>query len=352
MTSPNSSEPGTAQRRIQGALALCAVAALLVYAAWPWLPRRGSRPPRSIVVYGFSILGEAMTEGIFPSFQTQWRRQTGETVEFASSFAGSGTVTNQILLGVPADVAILALEPDAERLATGGATSPGSWRKLPFSGVVNRTPFVILVRPGNPKKIRRFADLARPGVAVVHPDPLTSGGANWAILAEYGAGLRAPGGSPESARRLLSGIWRNVVAQAASARAARTQFENGFGDALITYEQEAAWDRSLGKLPFDVVYPESTILSEHVAVLIERNVSPKRRRLIEEFLRFLWSETAQRTFVRYGFRSVESRYESTGTASAAIPDAFTVESLGGWSRAKPEIIDAVWRNQVLRELHR
>ena len=214
-------------------LAAALLAGLFAWAVWPWLPRAGAaRPPRAIVFYGFSILAEAMNDTIFPAFEKRWLESGGEPVTVAASFAGSGTVTNQIVLGVPAELALLSLESDAERLADAGVIPQGSWKSLPHAGVVNRTPFVILVRPGNPKGIHDFADLARPGVKVVHADPLTSGGASWAVLAEYGAGARA--GGREAGERLLFGIWKNVVAQASSARAARTQFDNGFGDALVT----------------------------------------------------------------------------------------------------------------------
>ena len=325
-------------------------AALLLFALWPWIASRRPRG-RTIVFYGFSILGDAMNDGIFPAFQKAWQEKTGERVEFIGSYGGSGTVTNQIVLGAPADAAVVALEPDAERLAAAGATPPGSWRDLPFQGIVNRTPFVILVRPGNPKGIRDFADLARPGIRIVHPDPLTSGGANWAILAEYGAGMRRDPRLPSAGFDLLLGIWRNVIAQASSARAARTQFENGFGDALITYEQEAVWDRSRGKLKSEVVYPRSTILSEHTFVLIHRNLTGQRRDLAEGFARFLWSESAQRIFVRYGFRSVfEPLNDNPGFGR--IEDPFRVGDLGGWKKAKKEILEGVWRNRVLREIHR
>jgi sulfate transport system substrate-binding protein len=214
---------------------------------------------------------------------------------------------------------------------------------------VDRTPFVILVRRGNPKGIRDFADLARPGVRIVHPDPLTSGGALWAILAEYGAGERVRSGG---GRDLLLGIWRNVVAQASSARGARTQFENGFGDALVTYEQEAVWDRSRRVLPFEVVYPRATVLSEHTAVVLDRNVSPGRRALIDAFTAFLWSEEAQRIFVRYGFRSVDDRWNAENRGFGAIADPFGVEAFGGWPRARAEIVDRVWRDDVMKAVRR
>ena len=334
--------------RTRSAFAALLCAGLLLWALWPALFRRSSAAPRTIVFYGFSILGEAMNDGIFPAFRSRWKDTTGETVEFAASFAGSGTITNQVLLGVPADLALVALDLDARRIAAGGRTREESWRELPHGGVVNRTPFVILVRTGNPKGIHGFEDLARPGVRIVHPDPLTSGGALWAIVAEYGAGeIARPGGG----RELLLGIWRNVVAQSSSARAARTQFENGFGDALVTYEQEAVWDRSRRRLPFDVVYPRATALSDHTVVVLDRNVAPPRRPLVDAFAAFLWSDEAQRIFVRYGFRSVDEHWNAGNPAFGAIAEPFGAERFGGWPRAKAEIVDRVWRDDVMKAVH-
>lgn len=328
----------------RGSILLLLVGALFVYAIWPWLPGSTAAPARTIVLYGFSILGEALNEGVFPAFQRRWKSETGEHVELVSSYGGSGTVTNQILLGVPAELALLSLELDAMKLADAGVVRAGSWRSLPNGGIVNRTPFVILVRPGNPKGIRDFADLGAPGVRIVHPDPLTSGGANWAIVAEWGAGFRA--GGPDAGRRLLSGIWRNVVAQAASARAARTQFENGFGDALITYEQDVLRDRESGRLHADIVYPRSTILSEHTLVEVDHNIPAADRRLVDSFVRFLWSDEAQDDFVHYGFRSVR---EDRNGSFTRIEDPFLISDFGGWRRAKKEIVDGVWKKEIMKE---
>jgi sulfate/thiosulfate-binding protein len=314
-------------------------------------PARGAAPAvRHVVFYGFSILGEPMQKGIFPEFQQYWQKKTGERVEFTGSFSGSGTVTNQIAMGAPAQIALLSLELDAERLAASGATAAGSWKKLPHEGIVNRTPFVILVRPGNPKKILDFEDLARPGIKVVHPDPQTSGGANWAILAEYGAGQRAHPADPQAGFRLLRGLWKNVVAQAASARAARTQFENGYGDALVTYEQEAVLDRSRGTLKLDVVYPRRTVMSEHTLVLVDRNLKGADRALADAFAAYLWSDAAQRIFVKFGFRSVDERLNAENAAFGKIAEPFFVRDFGGWKKAKAEIIDAIWKDRVMKNI--
>jgi sulfate transport system substrate-binding protein len=354
-------EPADARLRdrLRGGLVLAGGAALLLYALWPWLPvphagGPGSRP-RTVVFYGFSILGEAMNQAVLPEFTRQWRQRTGERIEFVTSFAGSGTITNQLIMGVPAQAALLSLELDADRLARAGVIPPGSWRRLPHGGVVNRTPFVLVVRKGNPKGIRGFADLARPGVRVVHPDPLTSGGANWAILAEYGSAARhVPQGAPEAKRQAgfesLLGVWRNVAAQAASARAARTQFENGFGDALVTYEQDVINDAAKGTLPGEIVYPPSTVLSEHTLVILDRNIAPSERPLIDALVAFLWSEPAQALFVQRGFRSVDERLNAGNPAFGVIRDPFLVGDFGGWQRVKKEIVDGLWKERVLKEL--
>src|SRR4051812_4150872 len=344
--------PTTSRTRLEGGLLAAGGLALLLYALWPWLPLPGrAARPRTVVFYGFSILGAPLNEGVRRESPRRWRQATGEKVELITSFAGSGTVTNQITLGVPAQVALLSLELDAERLAKAGRIAPGSWRRLPHGGVVNRTPFVLVVRRGNPKQIRDFADLARPGVRVVHPDPMTSGGANWALLAEYGAAARrSPGREPEAGFEALRGVWRNVVAQAASARAARTQFENGFGDVLVTYEQDVLGDAAKGKLPGEIVYPPSTVLSEHTLVVIDRNIAPADRPVIDALVRFLWSEPAQRLFVRRNFRSVDEGLNAANPAFGKIQDPFRVADFGGWDRVKKEIVDGIWKDRVMKEI--
>jgi ABC-type sulfate transport system substrate-binding protein len=340
--------------RLRGGLILGAAVALLLYALWPWLPVPG-RParPRTVVFYGFSILGEAMNQAVLPEFARRWRERTGERIEFVTSFAGSGTITNQLILGVPAQVGLLSLELDAERLAKAGVISPGSWRRLPHGGVVNRTPFVLVVRKGNPFGIHDFSDLARPGVRVIHPDPLTSGGANWALLAEYGsAARRSPGREKEAGFAALLGVWRHVTAQAASARAARTQFENGFGDVLVTYEQDVIKDAAKGTLPGEIVYPPSTVLSEHTLVILDKNIAPSERPLIDALVAFLWSEPAQALFVRRGFRSVDERLNAANPSFGTIRDPFLVRDFGGWDKVKKEIVDGIWKDRVMKEVGR
>ncbi|HEV7860931.1 MAG TPA: sulfate ABC transporter substrate-binding protein [Pyrinomonadaceae bacterium] len=308
---------------------------------------------RTITVYGFSIMKESLEKSIFPAFAAKWKQEHGEDVKFVSSFAGSETVTNQILQGVNADVAILSIERDVDRLQQAGFV-PASWHDLPNRGIVNKTPFLILVRKGNPKGIHDFADLARPGVKLIHPDPVSSGGAQWSVLAIYGSELiksEKETGQRDASRalQLLKAIWKNVISTPGSAREARTQFETGYADALITYEIDALLMKGAGGA-VDIVVPESTIYSEHPAVMIERNVKEDQRPVVTAFIQYLWSDEAQRAFVKNHFRAASN--DSLNDANkdfATIKMPFTVGDLGGWSSAYPEIIEHVFRDQVQKK---
>lgn len=304
----------------------------------------------TITVYGFSIMKDALEKDIYPGFAAKWKREHGVGVNFVSSFAGSETVTNQILQGAPADIAILSIERDAARLAEGKATTT-DWRALPNKGIVNKTPFIILVRTGNPKGISDFADLGRPGVKVIHPDPVSSGGAQWSILAVYGSELKkseAETGTADKLRALntLQAIWKNVISSPGSAREARTQFELGQGDALVTYELEGLL-MNRANAPIEIVVPKSTIFSEHPAVIIDRNVTEAERPVVTAFLNYLWTDEAQKAFVKYHFRSVTNdALNAEHKEFANIEQPFTIEMFGGWTRAYPEIIEKVFRDQV------
>lgn len=306
---------------------------------------------RNITVYGFSVMKESLEKAIFPGFAAKWKQEHGEDVSFNSSFAGSETVTNQILTGVGADVAILSIERDVERLKQGGFVTSDWQHDLPAQGIVNKTPFVIIVRRGNPKGIHDFEDLAKPGVKVVHPDPVSSGGAQWSILAIYGSELiktEKETGKRDEARALnmLRSIWRNVISTPGSAREARTQFELRYADALVTYELDALLMKQAGG-DIEIVVPEATIFSEHPAVVIDRNVTAEERPVVNAFIQYLWSEDAQRAFVQYHFRSVTNdALNQANKEFAEIKMPFYVKDLGGWSKAYPEIIERVWRDQV------
>ena len=308
---------------------------------------------RTITVYGFSIMKEALEKEIYPAFAAKWKAENGEDVSFNSSFAGSETITNQILQGAPADIAILSIERDVDRLIAAGHV-PTDWTTTPQKGIVNKTPFVILVRKGNPKGIQDFPDLAKAGVQIIHPDPVSSGGAQWSILSIYGSEMKkseADSGKPDANRALqtLQTIWKNVISTPGSAREARTQFETGYGDALITYELEGLMMKQAGQ-PIEVIVPKATIFSEHPVTIVDRNVTEDERPVVQAFRNYLWTDEAQQAFIKYHFRSVtKESFNDVNQEFAKIEQPFTIEFFGGWKRAYPEIIESVFRDQVQKK---
>ena len=338
----------------KAALLTSALLALALFASC--LPQQpAERGGLNITLYGFSIMKESLEKAVYPAFAAKWKREHGEDVGFTSSFAGSETVTNQILQGVPAEVAILSIDRDAQRLQRGGFITT-DWHNTPYKGIVNKTPFVILVRGGNAKGIHDFPDLAKPGVEVIHPDPVSSGGAQWSILAIYGSELikseKQSGGERDTARalQLLQGIWRNVKSTPGSAREARTQFETGFGDALITYELEGLLMKEAKKTPVEIITPKATIFSEHPAVVIDKNVTPAKRAVVDAFMKFLWSDEAQQAFVKYHFYSVTNEaLNKQDPQFVPVEMPFDITYFGGWDKAYPEVIEGIFRDRVQRK---
>jgi sulfate/thiosulfate-binding protein len=300
-------------------------------------PASGAPTRQIVVVYGFSIEEEAFTEEIFPAFQTYWQQQTGQEVTFHSVFTGSEQLTEAIIGGAPADVAIMSNEQHAIWLRVNDLVET-DWHALPNEGVVTSSPLVIVVRPGNPLGITDWADLARSSVKLVHPDPRTSGGAQWALLAEYGSALQGRDDDVEMAREQLRSIWANAIATPSSSREALKQFMFGVGDALITYEQDALLARSRGA-ELEIVMPSSTIMSEHVVVLVDKNIKSWERETVDAFVDFLWSERVQAALTRYYFRAVTDEGLNEAVPEFhEIEQLLTVEELGGWGKAYPEII--------------
>jgi sulfate transport system substrate-binding protein len=293
---------------------------------------------------------ESLEKAIYPGFVAKWKQEHGQDIRFTSSYAGSETVTNQIIQGVPADIAILSIDRDAQRLKENGFVT-SDWHALPYKGIVNKTPFVILAKGGNPKGIHDFPDLGKPGVKLIHPDPISSGGAQWSILAIYGSELlksENQGGEPNHARALqtLQAIWKNVFVTPASAREARTTFELGNGDALVTYELEGLLMKESGK-PVEIITPHATIFSEHPAVVIDRNVSAEKRAVVDAFMQYLWSDEAQRAFVKYHFYAVTNNaFNEANKQFGHIELPFTIDYFGGWEKAYPDVIEQIFKNKV------
>jgi sulfate transport system substrate-binding protein len=217
------------------------------------------------------------------------------------------------------------------------------WRKLPYGGIINRTPIVIVTRAGNPKRIRDFNDLGKPGVGVILCDPTSSGAGNWALIAIYGSeqiksekltGVR----DAQASRELFKQVSKNLKATPESARAARALFEHGEGDAMVTYELEALQMKDKGQ-QIEIVMPRATVMCEHPVVIIDHLMSPNRYALIELFVRTLWEPPAQQAWTRARFRSV---IEELNGGFAPIEMPFKIADLGGW-KAYEEIIKKSWQ---------
>jgi sulfate transport system substrate-binding protein len=193
--------------------------------------------------------------------------------------------------------------------------------------------------------------LGKPGVRVIHPDPISSGGAQWSILAIYGSELKRSEkqlGEPDTARALqtLQAVWKNVISTPGSAREARTTFELGNGDALVTYELEGLLMKQ-ANAPIEIVVPQATIFSEHPAVVIDKNVSAEKRPVVDAFMQYLWSDDAQQAFVKFHFYSVTNdAFNEANKEFGHIEMPFTIDYFGGWDKAYPEVIEQIFHKQV------
>ena len=187
----------------------------------------------------------------------------------------------------------------------------------------------------------------RPGVRLIHADPHTSGGGQWAVLAEYGSVLISGNGDSEAAEDQLSKIWANVILTPSSSREALHEFVFGVGDALVTYEQDALLARARGA-SLEIVVPDTTIMSEHIVAIVDRNVTSWERPPVEGFVNFLWSVEAQSMLTAYYFRAVTDETLNQNVAEFLdIEHLFSVEDLGGWGQAYAYIIHGAWEEVVL-----
>ncbi len=234
--------------------------------------------------------------------------KTGQVVNFNESYIASGAQSRAILARFEADVAALSLEQDVTILVEAGLITH-DWKANLYRGQVSRSVVVIGVRSGNSKNIHGWEDLAKSGISVLYPSPNTSGGAMWDVNAIYGAGLKyseALNDIPdqEAAKQLLKTIQRNVKVMDKSGRASVTTFENGIGDAIVTYENEILLRQNQGH-EFPFVIPRATILIENPIAIVDKNVEKHNNcQVVEAFVQFCFTKEAQRIFTNYGFRSV------------------------------------------------
>ncbi|HEX2638561.1 MAG TPA: sulfate ABC transporter substrate-binding protein [Gemmatimonadales bacterium] len=271
-------------------------------------------------------------------FAAYWKEKTGQTVTIRQSHGGSGKQARSVIDGLQADVVTLALAYDIDQIAEKSALLPADWqRRLPDNSAPYTSTMVLLVRKGNPRGIRDWGDLAKPGVSVITPNPKTSGGARWNYLAAWAWALRQPGGNDASARAFVTRLYRNVPVLDAGARGATTTFvERGIGDVLIAWENEALLAiKELGPGKFEVVTPSVSILAEPPVAVVDKVAAKHGTQAVAQaYLEYLYSEAGQEIAAKHFYRprlpAVAARYASQFPRISLV----TVDEVfGGWKKA-------------------
>jgi sulfate/thiosulfate-binding protein len=273
------------------------------------------------------------------AFAAQWKAKTGQTVTVRMSHGGSGKQARSVIDGLEADVVTLALAYDIDEIAARGGLLPANWQsRLPDNSTPYTSTIVLLVRKGNPKRIRDWGDLIRPGVSVISANPKTSGGARWNYLAAWAWALRQPGGDEAKAKAFVTSLYKNVPVLDAGARGSTTTFvERGIGDVLIAWENEALLAiRELGPDKFEIVAPSLSILAEPPVAVVDK-VAKKRgtAAMAQAYLEFLYTpegqELAAKNYYRPRNAAVAAKYASQFPKLTLI----TIDQVfGGWAKAQ------------------
>jgi sulfate transport system substrate-binding protein len=271
------------------------------------------------------------------AFARLWQEKSGQTLTVKQSHGGSGSQARSIVDGLEADVATLALAYDVDALAR-AKLIPENWlSRRPHNSAPYTSTIVFLVRKGNPKDVKDWGDLGRPGVSVVTPNPKTSGGARWNYLAAWGWALKQPGGDEAKAKELITRIYRNAAVLDSGARGSTTTFvERGIGDVLIAWENEAFLSvNELGKEKYEIVAPSVSILAEPSVTVVDKVVDRRgTREVAEAYLTHLYSPEGQRLAAKHYYRPRDEA--AAGDLVKQFPriDLFTIDELfGGWTRA-------------------
>lgn len=293
-------------------------------------PERAAATRLGLVAY--STPREAYGK-LIPMFE---KTPAGDDVSFTQSYGASGEQVRAIKAGLGFDVAALSLAPDMDELVAAGKVD-ATWKKQSFKGMVHNSVVVFVVRDGNPKKIKSWNDLIRPGIEVITPNPFTSGGARWNIMAAYGS-WRKQGKTDKQAQANLLKLWKNVAVQDTSARASLNTFNSGKGDVLLAYENEAYFSRTQG-LDLQWLIPKTTILIENPIAVSK---SSESKATANAFLRFLRTPAAQQVFADYGYRPVVKSVENANRKKFPVrPGLFTIDQLGlgGWTKVQKRFFD-------------
>jgi sulfate/thiosulfate transport system substrate-binding protein len=282
----------------------------------------------SLTLVAYSTPEEAYRE-IIPAFN---KTPEGEGVGFDQSYAASGEQSRAVEGGLPADVVEFSLEPDMTRLVDAGLVD-ADWNKNEYKGMVTDSVVVFMVRKGNPKNIKDWDDLVTGEVEVLEPNPFTSGGAKWNIMAAYGAQLEK-GKSPEEAKQYLADLFENVPVLDKSARESLQTFSSGKGDVLLGYENEAILAQQQGE-ELDYIVPDQTLLIENPVGVVNESDDPE---LAQSFVDFLYTPEAQEIFVQKGYRPVVEGIPG-GDEFPTPPSLFEITKFGGWDKVNDEFFE-------------
>jgi sulfate/thiosulfate transport system substrate-binding protein len=313
-------------------VAAVSVAAILGVAACGGDDSEGSSDGGgSIDLVAYSTPQQAFEEGIIPAFQDT---SEGEGVEFSTSFGASGDQRRAVEEGQPADFLDLSLEPDMTALVEAGKVAE-DWDKNQYKGKITDSVVVFSVRPGNPEGIEDWDDLVTGDVEIITPNPATSGGAKWNIMAAYGSQI-AKGASEQEALDFVAQIIENTSVLDDSARDSVQTFASGKGDVLIGYENEAiqAQDENV---ELEYIIPDDTLLIENPAAV---TTEAQDRDASQALLDYIWTDEGQQTFADYGYRPVvESVLQDNTDKFPEVPGLFTIEEFGGWDKVDTEFFD-------------
>jgi sulfate transport system substrate-binding protein len=329
---------GVAARRAGAAASLAIL--LLTWLACGGTDETGSAPAAvevELLNVSYDPTRELYQE-VNSAFAAQWKEETKGSVTVEQSHGGSGKQARSVIDGLAADVVTLALAADVDAIASRGLVARDWQSRLPHNSCPYTSTIVLLVRNGNPRGIRDWGDLARPGVSVITPNPKTSGGARWNYLAAWGWALRQPGGSDATARDLVTALYRNVPILDTGARASTITFvERGIGDVLIAWENEALYAaRNMRPGELEVVIPSLSILAEPPVTWVDAVVERKgTEAAARAYLEFLYTPEAQEAAARHFYRpSLESVAERYREQFPAV-ETFTIDdAFGGWAEAQ------------------
>jgi sulfate/thiosulfate transport system substrate-binding protein len=273
------------------------------------------------------------------AFAAQWKAKTGDTVTINQSHNGSGAQSRAVIDGLDADVVTLALAYDIDAISQKAQLLPANWQsRLPEHSTPYTSTIVFLVRKGNPWKVHDWADLTKPGIQVITPNPKTSGGARWSYLAAWAYAEHAPGGNAQTAKAFVANLYSHVPVLDTGARGSTTTFVNrGIGDVLLSWENEAylALDE-LGRDKFEIVYPKVSILAEPPVAVVDKNVDRHgTRKVAEAYLNFLYSKEGQEIEAKNYYRPRDPAVAAEHAKQFPTLKLYTVDdSFGGWTKAQ------------------